>query len=350
MALSLITFCFGKASARDQAINADDGRALATSINGPSGVTVDKDGNIIVVESVGSRVRKIDRTGRISTIGGNGQKCCFAEGKPAISVSLRPVAITLDPSSNIYVADMLARIRRIDAGTGTITTVVREKLTQNGSDPGSAPSFDDSEAITGLAVGSGSSDPSVLYAVGNLGHIYKIFNGIISIVPIVDRTASISKPVVGPFINPVGIAADSRGNLFIADYQNCSVSRIETASNAISTMTDTLRCKSTPNDKVTGRPTSVAVDATGNVFFASYTPPSCIQRVDSKTQAVTGIFGTCEIKAGKIGGPAGLAVDARGNVYFTLWSSNLVRKWDAVTGTVATVAGNGLPNRRDEIQ
>jgi streptogramin lyase len=270
-----------------------------------------------------------------------------------LSVSLQPVAIALDSSSNIFIADMLARIRRIDARTGIITTVVRQKLTHTGSDPGSAASFDDSEVITGLAVVSGTDPATVIYAVGNLGHVYKIFDGHISIVPIVDRSASISEPVVEPsLINPVGIASDSAGNLFIADYQNCRVRRIEAASNAISTISDASKCDSTPTSalSVAGRPTAVVVDANGNVFFASYTPPSCIQRVDSKTQAVTGITGTCEIKAGKIGGPAGLAVDARGNVYFTLWSSNLVRKWDAVTGTVTTVAGNGLPNRRDEIQ
>jgi len=335
--------------------NGDRGPALAASINGPGGVAVDGDGNLFVVERNGFRIRRVDvRTGTISTVAGNGKQCCFKEGSPADSSSLRyPVSVALDSRRNIYVADTLASIRRVDAKTGFMTTIVREGPASYRSNPGKAPSFEDSEQIEGVAINP--DDPKgVLYAIGGLGHLYRIYDTSIAIVPIADRSVSIHDPHVVSSIDPVGVAVDTVGNLFIADYKNCRIHRIEAGSNVISTIAGNGVCKSSgdggPATSATvDHPVAIAVDGTGNLYFTD-DAPSCVRRIDAQTGIVSAIPGTCEIRNGQQRGPSGLAVDSRGNLYFTLWVSNLVKKLDAMTGVVTTVAGNGLPNRRDQIQ
>ncbi len=88
------------------------------------------------------------------------------------------------------------------------------------------------------------------------------------------------------------------------------------------------------------------MDAQDNVYFADRSP-SCVRRIDGKTSEIRSVPRTCEVKPGYEGGPSGLALDSQGNLYFTLWGSNLVRRLDRLTGSVTTVGGNGLPDRRD---
>lgn len=336
--------------------NGDGGTALAATINGPVGIAIDEDGSLFVVESNGFRVRRIDaRTRVITTVAGNGKHCCFDENLPATESALHyPVAVSIDHEHNLYIGDTLARIKRVDATSGRMRTVVRQKLTSHGgSDPGEAPSFDDAEQIKGLAVNPTDSTATI-YAVGYLGHIYKIRDGSITIMPVFDRSASITNTQVGPRMVPAGVAVDAIGNIFVADYQNCRILRVESGTSDLFVVAGTGECK--PSEDGSARltsfepPTAIAVDPKGDVYFASADTQSCVRRIDYKSGLVKSILGTCETKSGKQGPPSGLAADSRGNIYFTLWGSNLVRKIDSETGHITTVAGNGLPDRRDYIQ
>jgi streptogramin lyase len=184
------------------------------------------------------------------------------------------------------------------------------------------------------------------------GHIYKVVDHSITTVPMLDRSASLSNPTVGPSIDAAGIAVDSTGNLFVADYQNCRIVRVEQRTNDFSTIAGTGQCK-TSGDGTSAKlasfdhPTAVAVDLGGNVYFASNDTQACVRRIDGATGVIRSIPGTCEVKPGTHGPPSGLAVDSRGDLYFTLWASNLVRRIDTKTGFVTTIAWNGLPDRRD---
>ena len=336
--------------------NGDGGPALAATINGPGGLAIDEDGSVFVVERSGFRVRRIDpKTGVITTVAGNGKQCCFDENLPAVESALHyPVAVSIDHEHNLYIGDTLARIKRVDATSGLMSTVVRQNLTSHASDPGKAPSFDDAEQVEGLAIDPKDS-ASVIYAVGGLGHIYKIRDGSITIMPVFDRSASITNPQIGPHMDPVGVAVDAAGNIFVADYQYCRIMRVESGTSDLSVVAGTGECK-TSGDGGSARfasfehPAAIAIHANGDVYFASRDTRSCIRRIDHKTGLIKGIPGTCETKPGKQGPPSGLAVDSRGNIYFTLWGSNLVRKIDGETGQITTLAGNGLPDRRDFAQ
>jgi len=326
--------------------------ARSVSINGPVSIAFDNNGNLLVAERNGLRVQRIDlQTGNITTVAGNGTHCCFQEGQNAASSSLHsPIAVAADGRGNIYIADTLARIFRVDAKSGIMTTVVRQKLeSHNGSDPGTAPSFDNAEELQGI-----TTSGDTLYAVGSLGHIYRIQADGITIVPVIDKTVTPSTRNVSFSPGYSAMASDSAGNLFLADIQNCSIDRVNIHSNEFSRLAGNGECKSSGDGGLAilagvDHPTSIAVDARGNIYFNDRAP-SCVRRIDAQTGIIESLPGTCEFRSGKPQSPSGLSVDSGGNLYFSLWGSNLVRRLDAGSGVVSTVAGNGLPHRREQLQ
>jgi hypothetical protein len=105
---------------------AGDG-ALATEakLNAPYAVALDAAGNLYIADSANNRVRRIDTTGTITTIAGNGTPAYLGDGGAATEAELySPLGVACDPAGNVYIAD--ARnyvVRKVSAATGAITTV-----------------------------------------------------------------------------------------------------------------------------------------------------------------------------------------------------------------------------------
>ncbi len=109
----------------------EGGRAINASLsfqflsNPSSGVATDAAGNVYIADSEHARVRKVDSSGIITTVAGNGTVGLFSgDGGPATSASLSQLAgIALDTAGNLYIADSgNGRIRKVDT-SGFITTV-----------------------------------------------------------------------------------------------------------------------------------------------------------------------------------------------------------------------------------
>jgi len=192
----------------------DDGPATLAVLNTPQGVAVDGAGNIYVADYGNHRVRKIDTTGTINTIGGNGKLQFSGDNGPATSAGMDPFDIALDSAGDVLVVDQVNnRIRKIAPDT-TITTV----------------------AGTGLAGYSGDGGPAE-----------------------------------GALLNkPSGIALDRSGNMYIADEGNAVVRRV-TAGGLITTIAG--NGKFTPSTGDGGPataaqldPLGIALDAAGNVY------------------------------------------------------------------------------------
>ncbi|MGB5436059.1 MAG: IPT/TIG domain-containing protein [Maribacter sp.] len=89
-----------------------DGPAISAQFNNPTGITVDKQGNLYIVDSENNRIRKITPEGQVSTVAGSTSG--FSDGDGATAQFNRPRAITIDADGNLLVTDTdNARIRKI---------------------------------------------------------------------------------------------------------------------------------------------------------------------------------------------------------------------------------------------
>src|SRR6185369_10924768 len=102
----------------------DGVQAKATGLVTTS-VAVDHFNNIYVGDATNHRIRKIDQAGIVTTVAGNGTNLYSGEGVPALAAGLmRPFTIAFDMQNNLYFGDMdTMRVRRIDFATGLISTV-----------------------------------------------------------------------------------------------------------------------------------------------------------------------------------------------------------------------------------
>jgi sugar lactone lactonase YvrE len=319
----------------------DGGSAIEATINGPSDIALDNNGNLYIVELAGDRVRKVDaKTGIIQTVIEDVRS----------SASFVPKTIAADHAGNVYEAYFNGQIERI-AATGIRATAVSATEEFGGDKLSTAPSLPEFERVEGLAFDASDT----LYVMGsNDGKIYTVSHGVIAVFAGTGHRgyAGDGKTALESQFNwPMGIAFDPTGNVLIADYQNCRIRKIDKASNLISTVAGTGQCDSSGDggkatEATIDYPSAIAVDREGNVYFND-SAPSCVRRIDAKTSVISSVPGTCEPKQGKSGGPSGLAIDKDGNLYVSEFGSNVVLKVDAKTGAVKTIAGNGQPDRLD---
>lgn len=195
----------------------DGGPATDALLNRPAGVAVGADGEVFVADQGNNRVRRIDRSGRITTVAGNGQAGFAGDGGPAAAAVLRgPTALAVGRAGDLFVADA-ARVRRVDTH-GRISTV---------AGGGGAPyrKGDDSRATavdlghpTAVALGK-TGDLYVAVAADNwVLHV----DGAGNINAVAGDRAGAVEDYDGPggiaaLDGPVGLAADGKGNLFISE-------------------------------------------------------------------------------------------------------------------------------------
>ena len=199
----------------------DGGQATAALLNAPGCVASDAAGNLYVSDRANQRIRKIDATGKISTIAGVGAAGYSGDGGSAILAKLKnPSGIAVDSAGNVFFADMgNNRIRKISA-SGIITTVAGTGAARFSGDGGPAAS-----AAINHAEG---------VAVDSKGNIYVSDTGN-NRIRMIDATGIIKTvagtgaagfsgdggPAISAKLNrPVGIALDAAGKLYIADCYN----------------------------------------------------------------------------------------------------------------------------------
>jgi len=153
--------------------------------------------------------------------------------------------------------------------------------------------------------------------------------------------------------DPAAIALDAAGNLYIGDFIEGVVRRVDAATGVITTIAGTPNAGTYTGDggpatlATFGATSSLAFDAAGNLYIAdgSY---NVIRRVDKVTGIITTVAGGGSAQMGDGGSallatlsfPQGIAVDAAGNLYIADFFHSSVRKVDAATGNITTIAGS----------
>ena len=117
----------------------DGGVATLADLDNPEGIVVDTEGNLYISDTGNHRIRKVDRTGDISTVAGNGTPGFTGDNGSATQASLnRPIGIAIDDTGNLYMADREnGRIRKVDSA-GVISTVAGNGVAGYGGDGGPA--------------------------------------------------------------------------------------------------------------------------------------------------------------------------------------------------------------------
>jgi uncharacterized protein (TIGR03437 family) len=324
--------------------NGDGGLASAALLNEPQQICLDSAGNIYIVELAGY-VRRIDaKSGVIATIAGTGGRIFGGDGGLATAAPLvSPTGIAVDSSGNIYIADTGdARIRKIDAGTGIISTIAGTGQTVEGGDGGSALAAS-LGALGELAMDSHNN----LYLIdGNLVRRITAATGVIAIVA-GNGTAALAGdggPATQASLNgPTGLAVDSAGNLYVADTGNARVRLVTASSGVITTIAGTSQNGDggLAAGAVLNNPQSVTVDASGNLFIAE---TSLIREVNAATGIIstfagggTGTQDGVTLLQAKLS-PISLVFDSAGDLI--VGEPGLIRR--IASGTVTTIAGSGV--------
>lgn len=262
------------------AATAADGVSAATAtINAVQSLTVDASGNIYFAESGSGKIRKITAaTGLLSTVAGGGGAGATADGLQATATSMSPYTVRLDATgSNLYfTCASTHRARKIDLGTGLVTTVAGTGTSgtfTNGTVATSAAL----NGPTGLAIdGSGNiyitqSGADKLMVVKADGKIYNVAgtgigggNG----------NAGIATSI--QLNDPNHIAVDADGNIVVADFGNNKIRKIYPATGIYTTFANA--SGGTPETSAGGSPATasivqgpmgVTIDADGNVFLCN---------------------------------------------------------------------------------
>ena len=194
-----------------------DGNALEAKFNTPSGITIDKDANLIIADTSNNRIRKLSPEGRVSTIAGSGIGG-FKDGAASGAQFDGPVGVAVDKDGNIFVADAYNdRIRKITTDGNVITVA-----------GAGTPGFQDGDAASALfdtpsGVTVDKEGNAFIADTGN-GAIRKITpQGEVATIAKRDESA-VDAPV--PLGRPIGIVLTHDGFLFVADAGSNRVLRI----------------------------------------------------------------------------------------------------------------------------
>jgi large repetitive protein len=231
------------AGAANWGFSGDGGPATSALLSSPAGLAIDGSGNIYVADSGNNRVRRIDGvTGVITTVAGNGAAAFAGDGGPATAASLNtPYAVALDSAGNLYIADAVnSRIRRVDAGTGIITTLAGTGSTSYNGDGIPATSANLGLPTALLLNGAGNllltdvSNNRVRLVDTSTGLIWTIAgNGTVPGVCcwVGDGLQATQAPVNAP----AGVALSPLGLLFVAERRGERVRQVALQSPLIST-------------------------------------------------------------------------------------------------------------------
>jgi len=341
----------------DAGYTGDRGPAPAATLDTPSGIAVDRQGNLIIADTNNNVIRKVSG-GTITTIAGTGDADYDGDGGPATDAAFDyPVAVAVDQVGNVYVADYNNYVvRKISAGNGRISTYAGNGDYDFAGDGGPA-SKASLKAPNDVAVDSAGN---LFIADTDDSRIRMVTpGGIISTVAGKGSATGFSGAFSGDgkaataaeLNNPNAVAVDNAGSLYVSDGDNYRVRKV--TGGIISTVAGNGSYSfAGDGDAATGTvmsgPSDVVVDPAGNIYIAD-TYNNRIRKI-STNGIMSTVAGTGDpaysgdggpATAAALNGPFGLALDAAGNLFVADTQNLRIRKI-GLDGRISTVAGNGV--------
>ncbi len=323
-----------------------------SAIANPFSVAVDSADNVYVASQ--NRIRKIDPSGNVTTLAGNGT-AGYADGTGGPRGSAEfdaPTGVAVDAQGFVYVADYLNnRIRKIDP-SGNVTTLSGNG--QEGHADGTGGSNGTAEFANpfGLTVDA----EGTLYTVDGVGirKIDRYGNVSTLLAPCTSMCAFPASPATGgqpiPIWDMFGIATASNGNIWVSNLGRV----LELSPDGVvvfvagnGTVGNEDGTGGVDGTAEFGGPNGIAVDGAGNVYVADFWNNN-IRQIDPSGNVTTvagNVGGFADGSGGPLGSaefyaPYGVALDRHGNIYVADWDNNRVREIDT-SHDVSTLAANG---------
>ena len=317
----------------------DGGNALDASVNEPTGLAMDSSGNLYVVEHEGNVVRKIDIDGIITTVAGSGSSGYLGDGEKATSARLQsPTDVDVDSAGNLYIADDLnSVIRKVDK-TGIITTFAGNGKFEYSGDGGMATDAGLKRPSSVTIDNNGN-----FYIADSAAHVVRKISatGIISTFAgngVSGNSGDLGKATDAMLTSPHDVAIDSEGNVYIADAGAHVIRKVD-PTGIITTFAGTGKPGFSGDGEVATKaefngPRDIEIDADDELYITD-TFNDRIRKINTDG-VVTTIAGGDQADAdGQLVGPTGLAIDASGGVYIA----------DTMKHRVRTIRGMRYVNR-----
>jgi len=333
------------------AYSGDGNAAIRTRLIGPTGICLDAAGNLYIAEYWNHQVRKIDPDGTIITVAGNGSPGYSGDDGPATLASLfRPHGVFVDSAACLYIADHQSnRIRKVDS-KGIITTIAGNGMQGFAGDgePATQASLYHPAAVFATTHGD-------LYIVDQANHRIRKIDPDGTIITVSGNGSPSYSGDGGPATQaglqlPRGACMDATGHLYIADFLNHRVRKID-----LDGIITTVAGNGEPGSSRDGGaatlarvwfPGSVLIDAIGHLYITERGNSHRIRKVDPDG-VITTIAGCGSQGFSGDGGPAtracmsqpnDLYLDPADNLYVADWGNSRVRKIDP-KGIITTIAG-----------
>lgn len=316
----------------------DSALARNAEFNAPYGLYISSSGDMYVADYLDRHVRKINANGIVTTIAGGRTTGPTGDGGPAIGALLKnPIDMCMDRHNNLYITDYTtSTLKKINGTTGIITTIAGDTLSGRHEHTGDG----------GPSVAAHLDGPTGI-CIDTIGNIY------------IDDTYDIRKIDTSGIISTVvsglnlafGICLDRNNNIYIADEWNYVVKKYDAALDSVFVIAGTGVPGYSGDSGLAvnaqlWKPKFLALDSAGDLFITD-AGDYVVRKIDAATGKIYTVAGMNGVQGYTGDGgiatnaefclPYGCAMDRKGNIFIADGCDNVIRKINATTTISGTI-------------